>query len=538
MKRNKMCPLCYIKKLFIRTKGITDVRDFKPYGNGCAETPPMGWSSWNAFKNRIDQTLIYETAVAMKEKGLSEVGYRQINIDDNWHSSMRDENGNLQGDLSTFPDGIPALVKKINALGLKVGMYSSNGTDTCEDLPASLHHEWQDAYTMAKWGVEYFKYDFCHNIPLSKYAPLIYSITLTKNGDSQSYLVKDAKLSGLARYMTSRRVPGGQYVSGLDKNLGAIEFEVNAPADGEYVLSINIFKHGRYEKCLLIQNGGNEYVLEFPPQKIYNATARFQTIVKLTSGKNVLKMFNPIGNRADSAVLQYRRMGEMLKKASKRVAEETGEPEKKIVFSLCEWGRNKPYEWGATAGNLWRTTMDIMAHWWRIKMIYNHNVTLYKYAGKGGWNDPDMLEVGNGSLTYDENVAHFSLWCMMAAPLILGNDLRNMPQNVLDIVTNKNLIAIDQDALGKQAKRVVSGKIDVLVKPLADGNTAICVFNKSKKRKTYILNMQTVYGDEYSCLSRKERYVAVDQWTGATTEVTDKLTVNLNAHGVAVYIVK
>ena len=154
MRRNGMCPICYLKKLFSRPSNVTDVFYDKKYENGAALTPPMGWSSWNTFRNQIDDKLLKETARAMKDNGLIEAGYKYINLDDCWHSSMRDEDGLLQGDLTRFPEGIPALVSELNALGLKVGIYSSNGTFTCEDLPASLHHEKSDAYTLAKWGIE------------------------------------------------------------------------------------------------------------------------------------------------------------------------------------------------------------------------------------------------------------------------------------------------------------------------------------------------------------------------------------------------
>jgi len=180
MKRNGMCPICYLRKLFVKHPQTSENPKFEDYENGAPLTPPMGWSSWNTFRNRINEKLILDTALAMKENGLIDAGYNYINLDDNWQSSMRDENGDLQGDLETFPRGIARLAKEVNALGLKLGAYTSNGALTCEDLPASLGRENADAYTLAKWGVEYFKYDFCHNIPISSYAPLVYGISVSK----------------------------------------------------------------------------------------------------------------------------------------------------------------------------------------------------------------------------------------------------------------------------------------------------------------------------------------------------------------------
>ena len=196
MKRNGMCPACYLKALFTPGKREAKLDIGEKYDNNAALTPPMGWASWNTFKNNIDEDLILDTGKAMVEKGLSDAGYKFINIDDNWHSNMRDENGNLQGELVRFKNGIPNLVAKLNDLGLKVGIYSSNGTLTCENLPASLHNEEKDALNFARWGIEYFKYDFCHNQQYSRYAPLVYALEIVKVGEKKGIVVncKEAKL--------------------------------------------------------------------------------------------------------------------------------------------------------------------------------------------------------------------------------------------------------------------------------------------------------------------------------------------------------
>ncbi|MBR3685421.1 MAG: alpha-galactosidase [Clostridia bacterium] len=537
MKRNGMCPIYYLKKLFGLRESVTEIYDPTPYDNGVALTPPMGWSSWNTFKNRIDEDLIYDTARAMVDSGLKDAGYTYVNLDDNWHSSLRDADGNLQGDLTTFAHGIPALVKKINDLGLKVGIYSSNGTETCEDLPGTLYHEKQDALTFAKWGIEYFKYDYCHHIKISPYAPWVYGISVSKKGEKEAdfYSVKDAKLFGYAKLWKDKVAPSGYRVTGLDGNSGAIEFNsVIAQEDGEYILTIDIRKKGRYAKCLMAKvNDGEVYMIDFPSQKHWNNTARFQVPVLLQKGENKIRLFNPIGNRADSAMLQYQNMGKQLRNATKKVAMDTNSPEKPIVFSLCEWGWNMPYKWGSTAGNLWRTTPDIRPDWlWMINYMYRHNVKLDKYASVGHWNDPDMLEVGNGNLTYDENVAHFSLWCMMASPLILGNDLRKITPEVLSIVTNKNLIAVNQDPLGIQCRRIKKGRVDTLLKPLADGSFALCFFNKAGGSRTATCSLKALeaYGLPFST-----EYKVTDLWSNEEQNIADRLTVKLNRHSVKVY---
>lgn len=538
MKRNGMCPICFVKRFFNVPSKVSEVYPADFYCNGAALTPPMGWSSWNTFRNRIDENLIYDTAVAMKEKGLVDAGYHFVNIDDNWVDNARDDEGRIQADKLTFPNGIPALVEKVNAMGISLGVYSSNGTATCEDLTASLYHEWTDAYTFAKWGVEYFKYDFCHNIPLSEYAPLVYAVTISKNGIGLTYDCKEAELSGLARYMKKKGFDG-KYVSGLDRREGAMTFDkIEVEEDGVYNVTVHIVKHGQYEKCLMLEaNGSEREVLIFPSQKRFNMTAKFTVSMRLKKGKNTLKLFNPIGTRADSAMLQYVNMGRQLKKATEKVARDAGKPEKPITFSICEWGFNQPYKWGRYAGNLWRTTPDIRPIWPWIKILYNHTVKLYKYAGVGGWNDPDMLEVGNGKLTFEQNRSHFALWCMMCAPLILGNDLRNISDDVLKIVKNPDLIAINQDALGVPAKRVVKGTVDVLVKPLADGSVAVCAFNKGGKKK-YNLNLKKVLSDEYARCKKTENFVATNLWDKSETTTNGVLSVSINKHDSAVFIVR
>lgn len=538
MKRNGMCPICFVKRFFNVPSKVSEVYPADFYGNGAALTPPMGWSSWNTFRNRIDENLIYDTAVAMKEKGLVDAGYHFVNIDDNWVDNARDDEGRIQADKLTFPNGIPALVEKVNAMGISLGVYSSNGTATCEDLTASLYHEWTDAYTFAKWGVEYFKYDFCHNIPLSEYAPLVYAVTISKNGIGRTYDCKETELSGLARYMKKKGFDG-KYVSGLDRREGAMTFNnIEVEEDGVYNVTVHIVKHGQYEKCLMLEaNGSEREVLIFPSQKRFNMTAKFTVSMRLKKGKNTLKLFNPIGTRADSAMLQYVNMGRQLKKATEKVARDAGKPEKPITFSICEWGFNQPYKWGRYAGNLWRTTPDIRPIWPWIKILYNHTVKLYKYAGVGGWNDPDMLEVGNGKLTFEQNRSHFALWCMMCAPLILGNDLRNISDDVLKIVKNPDLIAINQDALGVPAKRVIKGTVDVLVKPLADGSVAVCAFNKGGKKK-YNLNLKKVLSDEYARCKKTENFVATNLWDKSETTTNGVISVSVNKHDSAVFIVR
>ena len=160
-----------------------------------------------------------------------------------------------------------------------------------------------------------------------------------------------------------------------------------------------------------------------------------------------------------------------------------------IVFSLCEWGEETPWKWAADVGNLWRTTGDI-TDCWSCTGLYTRGVMeildaeadIWEYAGPGHWNDPDMLEVGNPGLSVEESRAHFSRWCMLAAPLIAGNDVRNMPAEIREILTNKEVIAVDQDSLGRQAvKHRDYGSLQVWSKELSGHSTAYAVLNRSDK---------------------------------------------------------
>src|SRR5919202_5252185 len=203
-----------------------------------ARTPPMGWNSWNKFGCNVNEQLIRETADAMAASGMRDAGYTYVNIDDCWEAPTRDANGDLAVDSARFPSGMRALADYVHAKGLKLGIYSSAGTGTCQKRPASLDHEAADARKFAEWGIDYLKYDNCNN-----------------------------------------------------ENRPAIE--------------------------------------------------------------------------------RYKAMGDALKA--------TGRP---IVYSLCEWGQNKPWEWGrSVGGHLWRTTGDISDRWTSVMKLLDQQVGLERYSG-------------------------------------------------------------------------------------------------------------------------------------------------------------
>lgn len=550
MKAKGKCPICMLQKILIPRKITMDIEEEPNHSNTAAPRPPMGWSSWNTFRNNINQDLILETAHAMVDSGLAEAGYQYINLDDCWQSSSRDAEGKLQGDLNTFSRGIPSLIQGINQLGLKVGLYSSNGTLTCEDLPASLGNEMLDAETFATWGCEFLKYDFCHHIRISGDCPPIEQLVLNPVGDTTERILKpeDAVFSGRAKIMNADE-PGKQAIGFLGYGSGSAKFTLDGVEGGEYVLTVVHLKPlARRKQYMQAVVNGTLYELFFPETKGFSQSGRTQIKIMLSAGKNTIEIKNPVKTHADSSYLQYRRMGNALKAATKRQATLSGTPEKEMVFSICEWGMANPYLWGAKAGEMWRTTPDITPNWKRIMWIYHRSLPLYEYAGPHHWNDPDMLEVGNGKLTEAENKSHFSLWCMMAAPLMLGNDIRRFvvdgqkdAQNeVLRIVTNQNLIAIDQDPLGKAAKRIQKqGDIEILARPLEGGDIALCLFNGSSRSKTVHFDLSELTKDPYLGLSKEtgHSYELHNMWTDEQS-VGTSITEVIEKHGTLVYRIK
>jgi alpha-galactosidase len=169
----------------------------------------------------------------------------------------------------------------------------------------------------------------------------------------------------------------------------------------------------------------------------------------------------------------------------------TGRP---IVLSLCQYGWHKVWEWGpSVGGNLWRTTGDITDRYNSMAEIGFNQNGLEKFAGPGHWNDPDMLEVGNGGMNGDEYRTHFSLWAMLAAPLIMGNDLTRMTPYTVEILTNREVIAVDQDQLGKQGFRVAQeGPFEVWMKPMSDGSKVVGLFNRQRTAEQITANFAQI----------------------------------------------
>ncbi|MQA26784.1 MAG: alpha-galactosidase [Micromonosporaceae bacterium] len=360
-----------------------------PSRQAVADPPPMGWNSWNKFACGIDENLIKETADAIVDEGLAQLGYEYVNIDDCWMAPERDADGNLQADPVRFPGGIAALADYVHAKGLKLGIYESAGTHTCEGLPGSLGHEVQDAQMFAAWGVDYLKYDNC-------------------------------------------------------------------------------------------------------------------------------------GNQGLPAFERYQAMGDALAATGR-----------KIIYSICEWGENEPWLWANQLGDLWRTTWDIGDSWESMLWILDQQVGLEPFSGSsGGWNDPDMLEVGNGGMTGTEYRAHFSLWALLSAPLMMGHDVRAMDADTKAILSNADVIEVNQDWGGSQGRRVAGfgdQPVELWVKPMSDGSMAAVLLNWGASPETVTTSAAAIG------LGGSSSYALKDLWTKQTSSSDGEISAEVPAHGVVMY---
>lgn len=235
------------------------------------------------------------------------------------------------------------------------------------------------------------------------------------------------------------------------------------------------------------------------------------------------------GQKAEAA---YKTMSDAIK--------ECGRP---IVLSICEWGESKPWEWAEGVGNLWRTTPDIrdiyqgVYDWGGLGVldIIDKQVDLWKYAGPGHWNDPDMLEIGNGGMNPDEYKTHFSMWAMMAAPLMAGNDVRVMDELTKEILNNEDVIAVDQDLRGEQGRKFLDmGEHEIWAKPLSNGEVAVCFLNRSHQpwKLDYNWKKYTMYFVRDVSVLRNV-YNVYDLWKHKNIGKTDEmLKTEIPVHGV------
>jgi alpha-galactosidase len=207
----------------------------------------------------------------------------------------------------------------------------------------------------------------------------------------------------------------------------------------------------------------------------------------------------------------------------------TGRP---ILYSICEWGQNQPWTWAAPVGNSWRTTGDINDSYSKMLSIYKANIKLGRYAGPGHWNDPDMLEVGNGKMSDTEYRSHFTLWAMMAAPLLIGSDIRKASSATLTILRNADVIALDQDAKGVQGNEISSSNgLHVIRKPLADGDIAVALFNETGTTAKISTTLSAIGASAGT-------HSLTDLWSKAKSSTTGTISALVPAHGTVVFRVR
>ncbi|MGH3378421.1 MAG: glycoside hydrolase family 27 protein, partial [Actinoallomurus sp.] len=235
-------------------------------------------------------------------------------------------------------------------------------------------------------------------------------------------------------------------------------------------------------------------------------------------GVDYLKYDN-CNNQGVDAQARYKAMGDALKA--------TGRP---ILYSICEWGSNQPWNWAPAIGNSWRTTGDISDNWGSMLGNAHQNQQLASYAAPGAWNDPDMLEVGNGGMTDTEYRTHFSLWSEMAAPLLIGSDIRSASTATLTILKNADVIAVDQDSLGKQGTVVSSsGGLVVMAKPLANGDRAVTLTNENGSAATVSTTASAVG------MPSASSYKLSNLWTKEISSTSGAISASVPGHGTVMY---
>lgn len=496
--------------------------------------PIMGWSSWNYFRQSINEDEILAIGTSMVQSGLKEAGYQYINLDDCWHSSKRNQTGELQFDLSNFPSG-DNLIEQLHQMGLKVGLYSSSGSMTCEDLPGSYEYEKTDAKTFARWSVDFLKYDYCHVVDLTSDekwlvdAPFVSQVefyNLETKEKIQCY-AEDGNLSGEAKLYQEEV----NYVSGLGSGKGRMTFNQSL-AVGTYAVTIK-FKKRKNEKrqLLVLKLDEQEEVIHFPTSSGWSLTGREQMVITLDHPVEKIELFNPIKDQKTDGILRYKTMSDALTKAY---------GQKEYVFSICEHGRNEPWTWAQTMAHQYRIDHDIRNSWDSVLACYQKAVVVAPFAKEGSYADPDMLEVGNGALSAIENESHFALWAFLSAPLILGNDVREFMVNgqrnlsisnrALEIVTNSEIIRFNQSRPYLPAMIVEQGVFDVLIKVLEDGTTGILVFNKGETTEEFQLDLATLPKKIHDLAFEYENKKIVEACNKAYTFKSTQITLTAKPH--------
>jgi len=540
--------------------------------------PAMGWNSWNAFGSGNTESLTKAMANAMVELGLDKLGYQYVVLDDGCYKPERVK-GKLTNESMKFPSGFKALADYIHGKGLKFGMYNDIGTNLCAGAAVgTCGHERDDAKSYLDWGVDFLKVDNCYYLwddatfsdrtnAKYVYAPNIRSIQVMGN---DYHVTCSAVLDGILLgqgvekkqdYVTNIGTfdGTGPEATPVGERSGEVAFHINAPKTGEYRLIVN---YGTGQEVgigswLQIAVGEKEETIIFYDDFL-PATENAETFmdsgeikVTLQEGDNLIRLMNH--RRQENTLSSYAALLEGLNHA---------DPNHDVIFSICEWGKTQPQNWGYKVGDSWRILNDITfqvgadgdpgrGSWTQdyttsITSQYNKAVIMDEFAGLDrGWNDPDMLMIGMNGLTDTMCKTHMTMWCMMNSPLMLGLDLRRIKKGdaIWKLIANEELIALNQDALGIQAKRVFcsieleapdteyirdNNRVDILAKPLADGGMAISFINVSEEKKSsgYSIEVSQLVKKLGHKMKDKEKferaksYRVIDLWTGIETQNT------------------
>lgn len=508
--------------------------------------PAMGWNSWNAFGSGNTAALTKAMADKIIELGLDKLGYQYLVLDDGCYKPER-VNGLLSNEDVKFPEGFRALSDYIHKKGLKFGMYNDIGTNLCAGAAVgTCGHEKVDAQTYVDWGVDFLKVDNCYylwdNATFSDasnakyvYAPNIKSICISGQHShmdfNQSFdAVCDCTLVGLGGQKTE-----DGFVTGIGTfdgtNTGTtpigprsceLQFEVEIPADGQYQMVLTYATGQEVGVGSWIQIVADTDLVydDFLPctKSTTDFTHSPAISFSLKKGKRLIRIMNH--RRQENTLLSYAALLEGLNEA---------DPNHDIIFSICEWGKTQPQNWGYKVGDSWRILNDITfcvgrdgdpgrGSWFdpgtpSVTSQYDKAVIMDEFAGLDrGWNDPDMMMIGMNGLDETMCKTHMAMWCMMNSPLMLGLDLRRVEKGdwIWNIISNQELISLNQDSLGIQAKRIFTtfntessddwylsqnpgnpgpdkayitdhDRIDVLAKPLSDGHIALSFINLNDK---------------------------------------------------------
>lgn len=540
--------------------------------------PAMGWNSWNAFGSGNTEELTKAMADKMVELGLDKLGYSYCVLDDGCYKPER-EDGKLVNEPKKFPSGFRALADYIHAKGLKFGMYNDIGTNLCAGAAVGTYlHEAVDAKSYIDWGVDFIKVDNCYymfdNATFSNpenarfvYAPNIKEIKLVSKSSSDVILksaAKDGEFTGKGAKLSSEDETAyatniGTFdgtntgTTPVGDMSGELCFSIDGDAigAGEYELYVEYATGrepgaGEWLQVAVDNEDGSKLIYD----DFLEATEGKEAFgwskpisINVKSGKNVIRLMNH--RRQENTLNSY---AELLKGFNEAA------PDNDIVLSICEWGKTQPQNWGYKVGDSWRILNDItfrvgwdgnpgIGRWFdpgtpSVTSQYNKAVVMDEFAGLDkGWNDPDMLMIGMDGLTDVQCKTHMTMWCMMNSPLMLGLDLRRVKKGdwIYEIIANDKLIALNQDTLGIQAKRLSTSvescdpskeyitnndRVDILVKPLSDGGATISFINVSERKQTGDFSI-SASDIPFASFKKGEKYKVTDLWTGEESIVTD-----------------